>query len=137
MPFPKSWRDRRLPAAAHRSRETAMTTATTTKSSTPIVPSDRKAMAIGPLVLLIPFLAAVATACSSSHGAGSPISTAASGPSSVSPVVVLVHGFSPAPEGYSCADYWKDLETAFRQWDPSVRLVTVGYSQGDHHCDMR
>jgi pimeloyl-ACP methyl ester carboxylesterase len=46
-------------------------------------------------------------------------------------------GFSPAPEGYRCAGYWKDLETAFRQWDPSVTLVTVGYSHGDHQCDMR
>jgi pimeloyl-ACP methyl ester carboxylesterase len=111
-----------------------MTTTTTTQGSAPMVRSDREAMAIKPLVLLSALLAALATACSSSHGA---VSTAASRPSSVSPVVLLVHGFSPAPQGYSCARYWRDLETAFRHWDPSVKLVTVGYSQGDHFCNMR
>jgi pimeloyl-ACP methyl ester carboxylesterase len=55
----------------------------------------------------------------------------------VSPVVVLVHGFSSGPEGYSCAGYWRRLEGAFRRWDPSVKLVTVGFVRGDHDCDMR
>jgi pimeloyl-ACP methyl ester carboxylesterase len=114
-----------------------MSTATTTTSSALVVRSDRQAMAIRPSGLLIALLAALAAACSSCHSAVSPPSTAASGQSSVSPVVVLVHGFSPSPEGYSCAGYWKDLETAFRQWDPSVKLVTVGYVRGDHQCDTR
>jgi pimeloyl-ACP methyl ester carboxylesterase len=107
-----------------------MTAETTTTRSAPIVRSDRKGMALRPLAFLIALLAALASACSSSHGAVSP-------PSSVSPVVVLVHGFSPGPEGYSCAGYWNDLEAAFRQWDPSVKLVTVGYIRGDHNCDTR
>jgi pimeloyl-ACP methyl ester carboxylesterase len=112
-----------------------MTTETTTKSSALIVRSDRKAIARA--LVLIALLAALATACSSGPAAVSPPSTAVSRPSSVSPVVVLVHGFSPGPEGYSCAGYWKDLETAFRQWDPSVKLVTVGYIRGDHNCDTK
>lgn len=32
---------------------------------------------------------------------------------------------------------WKDLETAFHHWNPRVKLVTVGYSHGDHNCDMK
>jgi pimeloyl-ACP methyl ester carboxylesterase len=99
--------------------------------------SDRKAMAIRPLVLLIALLAALGTACSSSHASGDPGSTAARPTSSVSPVVVLVHGFEPDSRGYSCAAYWEDLETAFNHWNPNVKLVTVGYSHGDHVCDMR
>jgi pimeloyl-ACP methyl ester carboxylesterase len=94
-------------------------------------------MAIGPLVLLIAMLTALGTACSSSHAAGDPASTVARPtPSVSSPVVVLVHGFEPDPQGYSCAGYWRDLETAFHRWNPDVKLVTVGYSHGDRHCDM-
>ena len=92
--------------------------------------------AIRRCVLTIAILAALTTACSSSHAAGSPASTSAPTQASVSPVIVLVHGFSPSAEGYSCADYWEDLEAAFRQWDPGVKLVTVGFVRGDHDCDM-
>jgi pimeloyl-ACP methyl ester carboxylesterase len=124
-------------SCANRRRETVMTTETTTKSPAPTRRSDRKEMTIGPLVLLMALLAALGTACSSSHAAGSAASIVARPASSVSPVVVLVHGFSPAPQGYSCAGYWEDLETAFHHWNSHVKLVTVGYSHGDHHCDMR
>jgi triacylglycerol esterase/lipase EstA (alpha/beta hydrolase family) len=93
-------------------------------------------MAIGPLVFLIAILPVLGTACSSSHAATSPTSTSASSSSSVSPVVVLVHGFEPDSRGYSCAAYWKALETAFHDWNPHVKLVTVGYSHDDHNCDM-
>ena len=114
-----------------------MTTETTTNGSALTARADRKARAIRSLVLLIALPAALATACSSSHASDSPPPTAVSSPSSVSPVVVLVHGFEPAPDGYSCARYWKALEAAFRQWDPRVKLVTVGFSHGDRHCDMK
>src|SRR5262249_37192578 len=79
-------------------------------------------------------LALLATACSSSHAADPAASTATQ--ANVSPVVVLVHGFSPTPDGYSCADYWGDLETVFRRGDPGVKLVTAGFRGGDHDGDM-
>ena len=88
------------------------------------------------LVFPIAILAALTTACSSSHAAGSPASTAASTTATASPVIVLVHGFDPTGDGYSCAHYWGAAEVAFRRWDPSVRIVTVGSVRGDHDCDM-
>jgi hypothetical protein len=51
-------------------------------------------------------------------------------------VIVLVHGFDPTGRGYSCDHYWGDAERAFRRWDPSVEVVTVGSVRGDHDCDM-
>src|SRR5262249_13364606 len=46
-------------------------------------------------------------------------------------------GFSPGPEGYNCLDdSWHGVETAFRKWDPNIKLVTVGFIRGDHNCDM-
>ena len=48
-------------------------------------------------------LALVATACT---GSIAPISSSHSPtPATDSPVIVLVHGFSPTAEGYSCAEY--------------------------------
>ncbi len=58
-----------------------------------------------------------------------------SAPTGASPVVVLVHGFSLTPAGYSCAEYWAALEAAFRRWDPGVRFATVGFDRGDRDCD--
>jgi len=49
---------------------------------------------------------------------------------------VLVHGFDPTGDGYSCAHYWGAAEAAFRRWDPGIRIVTVGSVRGDRDCDM-
>jgi len=86
-------------------------------------------------VLILAVSGVVTCGCGSSSTHADPASS--SGRRAVSPVVVLVHGFEPDPQGYSCAGYWEDLETAFRHWNPNVKLVTVGYSQGDRNCDMR
>ncbi len=82
-------------------------------------------------------LGLLASACRQDTQLRSSATTTSATHASVPPVIVLVHGFSPGPEGYSCADYWGDLETAFRQWDPGVKLATVGFVRGDHDCDMR
>jgi len=85
--------------------------------------------------VILGLVALVVTACSGSTSApasGSPSPTHAT----ASPVILLVHGFDPTGEGYSCTDYWGDAVAAFQRWDPSVQVVTVGSVRGDHDCDM-
>jgi len=84
------------------------------------------------LLVFAGLLALVVSACSGSE------TTVPGGhsPSTAPSVIVLVHGFDPTGRGYSCARYWGDAEEAFRRWDPSVEVVTVGSVRGDHDCDM-
>ena len=99
-----AYRNRRLALESLLDEIHPKTSAETTKRPTLMVRSDRKGTAMRRSVVLIAILAALTAACSSSHAAGAPESIAAPTPASVSPVVVLVHGFSPNPEGYGCAD---------------------------------
>jgi len=90
-------------------------------------------------LVIVGVLTIVVTACTSPND-GSTVSAASSPSSSTSAsdvsVIVLVHGFDPTGQGYSCDHYWGDAERAFRRWDPSVEVVTVGSVRGDHDCDM-
>jgi pimeloyl-ACP methyl ester carboxylesterase len=108
------------------------------------------ATALAPVVALLPrcgvrrtrqqvivgVLVLVATACSGSGGGSTTAPGSGSHSPAAAPVIVLVHGFDPTGDGYSCADYWGAAEEAFRRWDPSVRVVTVGSVSGDRDCDM-
>jgi len=85
-------------------------------------------------VVIAVLLALVVPACSGSTAAvsGSHPPT----PKTDTPVIVLVHGFSPTAEGYSCAEYWGAADEAIQRWDPGIKVVTVGFVSGDHDCDM-
>jgi len=97
---------------------------------------SRPALVGATAALMLVVTALLASACSGSAQNAAAIASSADR-RAASPVVVLVHGFSPGPEGYSCADYWGRLESAFRRWDPHVKLVTVGFVRGDHDCGTR
>src|SRR6478735_4819043 len=90
------------------------------------------------LSVMVGVLTIVVAACTSPND-GSTVSAASAPTPSTSTndvsVIVLVHGFDPTGQGYSCDHYWGDAERAFRRWDPSVEVVTVGSVRGDHDCD--
>ena len=91
------------------------------------------------LRLVIAGLLAMLVACSGSRGGSAAVSASGSAspaPSATPSVILLVHGFADNRQGYSCTDYWGQAEKAFRQWDPSIQVVTVGFISGDHDCGM-